>query len=202
MKLDEEGFPEGLFLSKLSSIVEIIKQAREEALERQDQEWADDQQVLGMRAYKRSVYLLQEASLSGRIENLKVCEPQGRLTLIIDDVPLRFWRNGDYDDTPEERRLVFSQVALQMSLFDPVDLVDRWAIIYHTSADGLLLEAALIGYCSVTSSVVRRKDIPVVDSYSPTLASVLDQLPKEESVDRTKVRVRPKVVDTKYIKDE
>lgn len=202
MKLDEDGFPEELAISKLSAIVGLIKQAREEAYDRQDQDWGDDSQVLGMRAYKRAVFLLQGASSNGQIENLKVCEPQGRLTLVVDEVALRFWRNGDYDDVPEERRLVFSQFALQMSLFDPVDQVDRWAIIYHTDADGLLLEAALAGYCSVSGSVIRHKNIPIEDSYSLTLAAVLDQLPEEESVDKAKISARPKVVDAKKIKNE
>jgi hypothetical protein len=202
MQYDDDGYPQGLSMDKLGAVVALIKQARDEAYERHDPDWADDNQVLGMRAYKRSRLLLSEAAIDGTIEGLSIHDPNGRLTLVVDGVPLRYWRNWDYEDSPEERRMEFSPLALQMSLFDSLSDVDRWAINYHTDADGRFMEAALVGYDSISCCVVRFKRIPLVEPRTARPTLLTENLPEPESVDTSSKRVRLKVVGNEQKKNE
>lgn len=192
MRLAEDGFPEQLSTKKLQIIVGMIKEAREQAFERNDVEWGDDNQVLGIRAYKRVCKLFVNAEANGLIDGFEVHEPKRRLTFLVDEIPLRFWRNGSLDEFTEDRRLVYSP-QVQMCLWDEMtvpDPVDRWAINYETDLDGLLIDAFLVGYNSITCQLIRSKRIPIMDDKRTRLVEVVDELPQAETAVRGKIKLR------------
>merc|ERR1711879_107873 len=154
----------------------------------------DDFQVLGIRAYKRQIKLFQNCKKDGLIDDLEVFDPKSRATLVVDGVPLRFWRKDDPDALVEERRMIFSKHAFQMSLFEPVDIVDRWAINYSVDSDGLMLAAELVGYCSTTNEAILSMPIPLVKEKTASLVGLTTELPKPESVQKSQQRVKPRVV--------
>jgi len=180
MKLDSNGFPSAFNDEQLVTITKSRAEARQGACDRQDTEFGDDAQVLGIRAYKNAVKSLVEYSELEEGENLEITDPSGRCTLVIEDCAVRFWKSNDPDNEVEEKRLILSPEATQqMSLLnDPLAIVDRWGLLYQTDTRGLFLSALLVGFNSATRQVMKRKDIRLGDSPSVKIADIKDELPQ------------------------
>lgn len=180
MNLDADGFPSSPTLERLKAIVEIIKDSRIKALDRQDIEFGDDAQVLGMRAYKNCIKNLIEFSETEAGGFLQVTEPKGRCTLIIDDCSFRIWRADDPEQAAEDKRMVFSVEAMsQMSLFSNHSTsVDRWAIVYQVDSDKLMLNAHFVGFDSFSCNPLMHKEIEFETTAKISLSVISKELPQ------------------------
>lgn len=160
-ELDAEGFPSVIDQDILHTVASILAIARQEAYDRQDPSIGDDAQVLGIRAYKCAIKYFLEMN-DARIE---VLDPKGRCTLILNGVPVRFWRTDDFDSNPEEKRLILSpltqQIELELSAPSNEPPIDRWGITYTTDTEGLLNAAVFAGYNSQFNYLVKHKEIPL-----------------------------------------
>jgi hypothetical protein len=184
MNLDADGFPSSLTPERLKVITEIIKNSRVEASDRQDIDFGDDAQVLGMRAYKNCIKNLLEFSNTDAGEFLQVTDPKGRCTLIVDDCSFRVWRADEPEQDAEDKRMVFSVEAMsQISLFpSQPNSADRWAIVYQVDSDKLVLNAHFVGFDSFSCKPIIFKEIEFEMAVKAGLASITEELPQAVEV--------------------
>lgn len=156
------------FLNCIQKITQVIKEAREGAADRQDWDFGDDAQVLGIRAYKNIVKTLLGLEGSTGYEWLRCQEPEGRFAVQIclgntkqDRITLRIWRADDPDLRPEQKRMMLPVAAqYNLELFPTENgIIDRWGLVYQTNQNKLLDTAYLIGYDSIHQTVVESHEI-------------------------------------------
>ena len=173
-------------LTCIQKITLVIKEAREGAAERQDWDFGDDAQVLGIRAYKNVVKTLLELEGTLGYEWLRCQEPEGRFAVQIclgdskqDRITLRIWRADDPDLKPEQKRMMLPIAAqYNLELFPTENgVIDRWGLVYQTNQNRLLDTAYLIGYDSIHQTVIESHEILQSESIFTGLAD-LTKLPE------------------------
>ncbi|EID0692369.1 peroxidase [Vibrio vulnificus] len=119
---------------KLKQLASLIRDVRDEVVDRHDDELGDSARGTGLRAYECCrVRIIRAAAHKEDWAWLGVVKDDGRFTFSIDSVPVRFFRGKP--SCPEERRLIPSIEALsQMSLLPP-EVGDAASIIWFFAVE-------------------------------------------------------------------
>ena len=160
------AYPESL-MKYVQKLYALIEEGRQGALERNDVDFGDDAQVLGIRAYKNLVSSVERLKGTPGWEWLHAEATRGRLTIQIEDeehgrLILRVWRSDDPEQEPEAKRLIVAKECQGMlELFPtPKGTIDRWGLVYQTDTNRLADTAYLIGYNSVTGEAISYHEVP------------------------------------------
>ena len=108
-----------LTADRLKQLASLIRDGRDDVIDRHDDEIGDTARSTGMRAYECSRSRIIRAVKDGKNWPwLGIVKPDGRFTFSIQSVPVRLYRGKP--SCPEERRLIPSIEALrQMSCLEP-----------------------------------------------------------------------------------
>ncbi|EOZ1491080.1 MULTISPECIES: hypothetical protein [Enterobacterales] len=108
-----------LTADRLKQLASLIRDVRDDVIDRHDDEIGDTARSTGMRAYECSRSRIIRAVKDGKNWPwLGIVKPDGRFTFSIQSVPVRLYRGKP--SCPEERRLIPSIEALrQMSCLEP-----------------------------------------------------------------------------------
>ncbi|MGI3108646.1 hypothetical protein ACRRRU_14060 [Dickeya fangzhongdai] len=103
---------------RLKRLASLIRDVRDDVIDRHDEDLGDSARSTGMRAYECSRTRIIRASMRQRDWPwLGIVKKDGRFTFSIESVPIRLYRGKP--SSPEERRLIPSIEALsQMSLLE------------------------------------------------------------------------------------
>ncbi|WJT03287.1 hypothetical protein OCT50_00360 [Leclercia adecarboxylata] len=104
---------------RLKRLASLIRDVRDDVIDRHDEDLGDSARSTGMRAYECSRTRIIRAAMRQRDWPwLGIVKKDGRFTFSIESVPIRLYRGKP--SSPEERRLIPSIEALsQMSLLEP-----------------------------------------------------------------------------------
>lgn len=180
-----------LKLDRLEAILRIFVDARGGAWERQDYDFGDDAQILGIRAYKSARKTLEDITGTEGYEWLKIIQPKARLTLQIGDVLLRVWREDDPEAEAEDKRMMVAIEAYnQLQLFPTEQgTVDRWGLIFQTDNEGLIISGLLAGYDSTSRTSVYQFPVSIADRKVNILSSIKPR-PEAVILERVKPSLR------------
>lgn len=108
-----------LTADRLKQLASLIRDVRDDVIDRHDDEIGDTARSTGMRTYECSRSRIIRAVKDGKNWPwLGIVKPDGRFTFSIQSVPVRLYRGKP--SCPEERRLIPSIEALrQMSCLEP-----------------------------------------------------------------------------------
>jgi hypothetical protein len=198
------------FLTCIQKITLIIKEAREGAVDRQDWEFGDDAQVLGIRAYKHLVKVLMQVKGTLGYEWLRCYAPKGRLTIQIclgdspkDRILLRVWRADDPDLQPEQKRMMLPVEAQYSFELFPTEkgVIDRWGLVYQIDHDKRLDTAYLVGYDSQNQRIIESHEILPFDNVFASLTEI-NKLPEAVKIAAPKVRLKQNTISKRGSNDE
>lgn len=104
---------------RLKRLASLIRDVRDDVIDRHDDELGDTARATGMRAYECSRNrIIRAAADNAGWPWLGIVKPDGKFTFSVSSVPVRLYRGRP--SCPEERRLIPSVEAMkQMSLLPP-----------------------------------------------------------------------------------
>ncbi|WP_407333266.1 peroxidase [Enterovibrio sp. 27052020O] len=119
---------------KIKWLASLIRDIRDDVIDRHDDELGDSARSTGLRAYECCrTRIIRAAAADGDCDWLGIVKDDGKFTFSIDSVPVRFFRGKP--SNPEERRLIPCVEALsQMSLL-PVEVGDAAAIVWFFAVE-------------------------------------------------------------------
>lgn len=139
-----------LTADRLQLLVAKIAEVRADAREGYLPEKGDNPWVFGVRAYARTCYALAGLALTGDHPWLQVNEEGLACTLLIDGVPLKFYRGDPENPSPRSLRRGLDAAVRQHKLFffeKELSAEDDgwfWLIALETHDDGSLMQAVVL----------------------------------------------------------
>ncbi len=182
---------------KLKLLASLIRDVRDEVVDRHDDELGDSARGTGLRAYECCrVRIIRAAADPEEWDWLGIVKDDGRFTFSINSVPVRFFRGRP--SCPEERRLIPCMEALsQMSLL-PTDVGDAakiiWFFAVEVDAFRYVERVSFTGFLDGVQ--VSCWEIPL-DEKVPVFASVDAELPEPVKTEKASVSVKRKEKEEK-----
>lgn len=184
--------------TRLQAIASLIRDVRDEVIDRHDDELGDSARGTGLRAYECCRTRICRASIdSEKHPWLSVITGDGKFTFSIDSVPIRFYRGNP--STPEERRLMPSiEASRQMSLLtSDIGDIARICWFFAVEVDELkyVEHVTFVGFND--SELISHWEIPLYEKVR-TLNSIDTDLPQPIEVQKASVSIKDKKQKQKY----
>lgn len=162
---------------RLSAIATILRNVRQETVDKHEPESGDSEWSLGCRVYSRSCFAIKQAS--ARYDWLKILpEKEGlRFSFAIGEIPFRFYK-GEADDPPgkyiettfaelnQQQYLLaingvsLVNVVLRLAVETAARLVSR-AILVEMDAGGAIINTYIIPFDAQASNVIPLQAPPI-----------------------------------------
>ena len=146
---------------RLVSVGQLLRLARNDALDRFDPNIGDDSWTLGCCAFQYGRHRISEAALSGRFSWLAVQDDSKHFVFRIGAIPVRFYRGAADEPTARTLQQSFPELR-QLSLGFPEESVERnfaYRFAIETDTDGMILSISFVALLG--DSPVLRWDIPL-----------------------------------------
>ncbi|WP_255556965.1 hypothetical protein [Sodalis sp. dw_96] len=118
-----------LTLEHLKQLASLIRDVRDDVVDRHDEDLGDSARSTGLRAYECCRMRIIRASTKNKEWPwLGIVKDDGRFTFSIDSVPVRLYRGGP--SRPEERRLIPCVEALSQMTLLPAEVGEAASILW------------------------------------------------------------------------
>lgn len=135
-----------LTAERLGVIAQLIRQGRNDALDRHNEDIGDDAWLLGCSAYQFGRFRILNAMDGGEYLWLNVIDRSLQFIFQVGQIPVRFYK-GEADDPNERTRrrtyAEFDQLALLFGQDDDANLLYRFAV--ETDFDGAISAIKFVG---------------------------------------------------------
>ena len=152
---------------RLIAVAQLLRQARNDALDRFDPNIGDDVWTLGCCAFQYGCHRISEAANSGRYPWLTVQDPSKLFVFRIGAVPARFYRGPADEPTPRTSIQTYPELR-QLTLSFPQEAVARnfaYRFAVETDIDGMVLSISFVALLGETPML--RWEIPLEAEIRP-----------------------------------
>ncbi|WP_258540246.1 hypothetical protein [Klebsiella variicola] len=191
MKQPWELNPE-LTQERLKKLASLIRDVRDDVVDRHDDDLGDSARATGMRAYECCRTRIARASMD--LEEwpwLGIVKKDGKFTFSIKSVPVRLYRGKP--DSPEERRLIPCYEALSQASFlfeevgDAADII--WFFAIEVDEFRYVDRVTFTGF--LEGAQVSCWEIPLNEKV-PAISSIDAELPEPVKIEKPVVSVKKK----------
>lgn len=181
-----------LTADRLKQLASLIRDVREDVVDRHDDDMGDTARSTGMRAYECSrTRIIRAVKDKENWPWLGIVKPDGRFSFSIQSVPVRLYRGKP--SSPEERRLIPSVEALkQMTLLEP-DVGDVAAVLWFFAIEvdemRYVERVTFVGF--LNEEQVSCWEIPL-DDRIPAFGPTDSELPQPIETKKASVSVKKK----------
>lgn len=179
---------------RLKQLASLIRNIRDDVVDRHDEELGDSARATGLRAYECCRTRIIRTSIKNEDNKwswLGIIKKDGRFTFSIESVPVRLYRGGA--NRPEERRLIPCVEALrQMSLL-PAEVGNAASILwfYAIEVDELRYVERVTFTGFLEGVQVSCWEIPL-DERVPAFSSIDAELPEPVKTQKAPISVKRK----------